>query len=53
MSNNSKECDGENCVFCNNDGTCKICSNGFILSDLNKCEPVSISTAEACNYIIK
>ena len=49
-----KVCDDENCALCKEDGAkCQLCLNGFIMSDLDKCEPVSISTAEACNEIIE
>jgi len=43
-----KECLDENCALCKEDGaTCKLCLNGFIMNDLDECEP--ISAAESCN----
>ena len=52
MTNYDKECADENCAFCQEDGTiCRICLNGFIMNDLDGCEP--ISTAESCNHLKK
>ena len=47
-----KECDDENCALCKDNGaTCKICSNGFILNDLDECKPTicSIENCASCD----